>query len=730
MECRKLTGRAVPDIDWPVIKITVFVLGAAFVVGLLSTTEPSNRRLEKVSVRSILQSNVSSFRQAAEQKWSSQKRPCLNLGYDGPQQWRDVALTFSKGVNQGCQERPDTSGHLLAWIPEDRQTVTIELAIPGSKKPILEKTEGMKTPHWSSLLPPLVAVGIALIFRHLLFALGAAVWLGAALQTSFEPLRSTQRAVRDYLVGPLTEPFSLYIIGFTFALVGMVQVIIRMGGIRGLLETFSSLARSARSTRVATVLVGMFIFFDDYANTIVAGSTMRPLTDRHKVSREKLAYLVDSTSAPIAGLALISTWIGYEVGLFQQLADQLNMGMSGYDIFLNIVALRFYCLFTILFVVLNAVAGRDFGPMYGAEWRAAHTGQVLRPNSEPLTDGELEGLSPPEGIPHRWYNAVIPITLVIASALLGLYWSGWRAGGEAIPSLFSLTDFGAVSIFFERWIAAGAGLISLETWREAFGEANSAKVLFIASVIGTLASFGLAIGQRLLTFEDVAKTWARTFRMMALAVTILVLAWAIQAVCTDLQTGLYLVALTKEQIAVVLLPVLTFALGAIMAFATGSSWGTMGILLPAIIPLAYEMTRGIDNGELLVMLCFGAVLDGAIFGDHCSPISDTTVMSSIASSVDHIDHVRTQIPYALTSSFVAAGFGYLGVAVGLSWSIATGLGAVSLIGVFFSIGQDPRDNDTKPHWFNRIDFGHRPPADAEESGGDLVELGTDSYEPN
>jgi len=554
-----------------------------------------------------------------------------------------------------------------------------------------------RTGGWVAVAPPLVAVLVALFFRQLVAALVAAVWLGAALQVGFDPVAATTMAARDYLWGSVADSFNLYIIGFTFCLVGMVHVVIRMGGIAGLLEKFSALAASARSTRVATMLMGLALFFDDYANTIVVGSTMRPMTDRQRISREKLAYLVDSTSAPIAGLAVISTWIGYEVGLFDELSRQLQLGMSGYGIFFQILSLRFYCILTLVFVFAVAYSGRDFGPMLEAERRAHRTGEVLRPGSSPLSSSGGEEVEPADDISLRWYNAAVPVGLVIVSTLLGMYWSGWNGPThpDGIPGLGAVSRGEASPAeLLDAWRAALPGLASWETWRSALSNAANAKVLFIASVLGSVAAIGMAWGQRLLTITDAVGSWLRTIPMMGLAVAILVLAWAIQSVCGDLGTSIYLVGSVQGLVSAYALPLLTFALAAVVAFATGTSWGTMGILLPAMIPLAFHMTADLPTGELLLFMCFGAVLDGAIFGDHCSPISDTTVMSSIASSVDHLDHVRTQFLYATTSMLAAGGFGYLGVAVGLPVWAAYALGGVGLVGVVYGLGTrvgDPED---------------------------------------
>lgn len=575
----------------------------------------------------------------------------------------------------------ETHGRLGAHIFLPQREKTKEL--------LSAKTTSQRIGSWVSLLPPIIAVLIALCFKRLILALASAVLLGAALQVSFLPHKVVALTASKYLWGTTVNAFNLYVIAFTISLVGMVHVMLRMGGLAGLLAKLSRVAKDARSTKLATILMGGAIFFDDYANTVVVGSTMRPLTDAMKISREKLAYLVDSTSAPVAGLAVVSTWIGYEVGLFKEMSDQLGMGVSGYAIFFDILSLRFYCILTLCFVVLCSLTNRDFGPMLKAERRAA-SGILLRPGSTPLTSVNLEHLTPPEHTPERWLNAVLPVLCVIMSVCIGMFWSGWSAEGsiKSIPSLLDVLSPKATwGQLGQAWGVAASDMGSWTKWRDAFSNADGAFVLCVSAMMGSVLSIVLAVTQRLLSLKQALIAWARAFPGMWMAVVILVLAWAIRAVCDDLGTSLYLVGAIQDFITPLWLPLLTFGLAAIIAFATGTSWGTMGILLPTMIPLAHTMTQGSPEGHLILMLCFGAVLDGAIFGDHCSPISDTTVMSSISSSCDHLDHVRTQIPYALTTMTAAAGLGYVGVARGLPIWMAYVLSILGFLGWLFLVGR-------------------------------------------
>lgn len=493
---------------------------------------------------------------------------------------------------------------------------------------------------WTSMMPPLVAVLAALFFRRLLLALASGVVLGSLLHHGLD----VGAGLRDFVWANVATAFKLHILGFTFALVGMVNVMSRCGGTHGLVALIRRAARTPRSTRGATGAMGLAIFFDDYANSVVIGTTMRRLTDRMRISREKLAYLVDSTAAPIAGLALISTWIAFEVSLFDEVGADIGLDESGYAIFLHVLPYRFYCLAALAMVFVGAASRRDFGPMLRAERRAAERGELVAPGSKAMGTEVLDRIQPPDEAPQRWPNAVVPVVVVLVGVVGGMLWDGRGAVAEA-GGTFSVLD--------------------ADTWRLAFGGADSAQVLFWASMAGSAVAVGLAVGQRILGLGQALYAWALTFRAMAVTVAVLVLAWGIQSVCESLHTDGFLVAALGGDVPLAVLPFVTFLLGALVAFSTGTSWGTMGILIPVVLPLAAALGGTEPENLVLLWLTGSAVLDGGIFGDHCSPLSDTTVLSSAASGCDHVDHVRTQVPYAVTAMLLAAGIGYAGVALGM-----------------------------------------------------------------
>jgi Na+/H+ antiporter NhaC len=369
---------------------------------------------------------------------------------------------------------------------------------------------------------------------------------------------------------------------------------------------------------------------------------------------------------------VISTWIGYEVSLFEDLMKDLNTGISGYQLFFQALPLRFYCLFTLTFVALSAWLSRDFGPMLTAERRAQETGQVLRPCAQPMTGRIHDQIQPAEGVANQWWTAALPVIVVITAVILGM----------AIDTM----DHPRV-----RAVLQTKTVFSSDYWTASFSNANTAGVLFEASILGSILAILIAVTRRhqqtgasAISFANAFGTWVRGITGVWYALAILILAWAIKEVCTDAGTSTYLTAALSPYLSPGLLPLLIFILAALVAFSIGTSWTTMAILIPTVVPLAHSL-----GGLPLTVLAGAAVLDGAIFGDHCSPISDTTVMSSIASSCDHLDHVKTQLPYALTTMALAAIPGYLGTATLYPSWIGLGGGIIAIPAILLTFGQNP-----------------------------------------
>ncbi|RJO63916.1 MAG: Na+/H+ antiporter NhaC family protein [Myxococcales bacterium] len=494
---------------------------------------------------------------------------------------------------------------------------------------------------WTALLPPILALALAIATRRVLTSLALGLAVGAALLAvdgaSLGPLSGFTLGTAKIVGGVLVNDFRLYIFLFTFSLIGMVNVATASGGMTGLAQWLGRLAKGPRSSQAATALLGAAVFFDDYSNTVIVGSSMRPLTDRARVSREKLAFLVDSTSAPVAGLALISTWIGYEVSLIENAMRELSLPGSAYAMFISTLPYRFYCILLLGFIALNVTMKREFGPMLSAERRARRTGETLRPGSQPLSGSRLPNVV---GRPLA-LNAVLPVLAVIAGVLIGMALNG---AGVISPQGFDGSAWAAFD---------AARLFSLEN-NYLIACEDGAWVLAMASLFGSALAIALGAWLGRASVLALLGAWFASWRVLLLAFSILILAWSIGDVNGLLGTGAYLVSALADALPAWLLPVLIFLMGAFISFATGTSWGTMAVLLPAAAPLAYHI-----GGAPLMMVSVGAVLDGSIFGDHSSPLSDTTIMSSISSACDLMDHTRTQLPYALLVAAMAVSAGYL-----------------------------------------------------------------------
>lgn len=495
------------------------------------------------------------------------------------------------------------------------------------------KLPGVRIPSSLSLAGPLAAVALVLTLQRAALGLFLAVLIGA--MAAFGPLSGLQLAASDVFLPTVTDSDNLLILAFTATMLGMVHVAMAGGGFRDLAWRIARNAggqpdRARRRTRMATWLLGLCIFFDDYANSLVVGSSIRPLADRTGVSRAKLAYLVDATSAAVAGVAIVSTWVGFEVGLLDdQITRFAGLADTGYGVFLAALPLRFYCLLTVIFAGFIAWTGRDFGPM----WREENQAQAAY--DQPVA---------PEGRAH-WLDAMGPVLAVLLSVLGLNLWFGRAHDGGLLAQFI-----------------AGA-------------EAAGLKVLAAAGVFGSIAAVALSVGRRLLSVKAALHAWIAGVIAMTPVLAILICAMSMRVVCDQAGTPSYLAALLSG-VGGAWVPLMSFFIAALVAFMTGSSWATMGILLPIVVPLA-ATAPGPDGIWLLAATA--AVLDGAIFGDHCSPISDTTVMSSAASGCAHDVHVWTQLPYAATVMVVAALFGYVGTAwFGLSAPIALLLGALTL----------------------------------------------------
>ena len=474
--------------------------------------------------------------------------------------------------------------------------------------------------------------------------------------------------------------FQARIIVFVVFLFMAIGVMSKSGGIQGMVQWISRFAKGPVSTQVCTWLTGLLIFFDDYSNCIIAGTTMQPLGDKNGVSREKIAYIVDSTAAPIAGLSIFSTWIAYEITQYRAPLTLVTneqgapyLASDAFTVFVQTIPFRFYCLFALMLIGLSVLLRRDFGPMLKAEQRARHEGKPLADGAVPMVGGDIAEMQPPEGAPRRAVNGFLPVGVLIAVTLYLIYYYGAydAAGQYVVPDALD-------------------GLLERSRW--ILGQSSTEKALMWSALWALITSAALAVVQRILTVREIVSSAVRSARSLGIALVILMLAWCIGQTCKDLGTAFYLTAAFRDLMSAALLPILMFLLAGLIAFATGTSYGTMAILLPNVVVLSHTIgAESSFGGPALMILTIGSVLEGSIFGDHCSPISDTTVLSSLGTRCDHLHHVQTQIPYALLAMGAATVCGYLPmVLLGTSWWwLSMLLGPLALATFLLTVGRDP-----------------------------------------
>ena len=515
-----------------------------------------------------------------------------------------------------------------------------------------------------SIIPPLLAIALALIFRQVVISLILGIYSGALFIYGFDPLTAFLRLIDKYVIEAVSDVSHTQIIVFTLLFGGVIGLISRSGGTTGIANSLSKLARTRKSGMIATWLSGLIIFFDDYANALVVGNLMRPITDKLKISREKLAFIVDATSAPVASIFIVSSWIGYEVGLIQDGLETIGSPLNAYSVFLDTIIFRFYPLAMLVFVFLIAFTKRDFGSMLKAERRAVHEWKVSAATFTANDFSEKSELFGNED-KAKWYNGVVPILVLISVTVLGLIFTGIESLKEQ-----GITDYGV---------------------RDVISNSNSYLALLWGSFSACVVAALMIVAQRLLTLRQTVDAWFAGIRSMFLAVLILTLAWSIGAVTSEIRTADYIISLISDSINPRFLPVIVFIVCGVTSFATGTSWGTMAIMFPIVIPLSAAVT-GMNNyspadTHLILIGVVSSVLAGCVWGDHCSPISDTTILSSMASGCDHIDHVRTQLTYAITVGIVTMLIGDILTAFGLSPVIALLIIISILVGIIFLWGK-------------------------------------------
>ncbi len=519
-------------------------------------------------------------------------------------------------------------------------------------------------PGWFSLIPPLLAIILALVIRQVLISLAAGIYVGAFFIFDYDPFTAFLRLIDTFVINTLVDRNHMIILVFTLLFGGVIGLISRNGGATGISNVIIKFAKKARSGLISTWLMGIIIFFDDYSNALIVGNMMRPITDRLRISREKLSYIVDSTSAPVTSLFLISSWIGFEVGLIDAGLRSVGSSENAYSVFLQTVPYRFYPIAAILFVFLTSMMKRDFGPMFKAEKRARMRGEVFEPGAV-ISDFEDESNLLYTGEKAKWYNGVIPIIIIVFGTVIGLAYTGIAA-----LQANGITEYG---------------------FQEIIGNCDSFSALLWASFCACVVTIIMSVGQRILSLTEAMDAFLKGVKSMLFACIILTLAWSIGSITSDMKTADYLISILSEAISPRFLPVLIFLLCAAISFSTGTSYGTMAIVMPIIIPLSLSLSTasGYDEYNTILILhgVISSVLAGSVFGDHCSPISDTTILSSMASRCNHIDHVKTQLPYAVVVATFCMLIGDIPTAFGFSPYLSIIIIAAVLVGFLYLFGK-------------------------------------------
>ncbi|CDM69743.1 Na+/H+ antiporter [Clostridium bornimense] len=504
-----------------------------------------------------------------------------------------------------------------------------------------------------TLLPPLIAIILAFITKNVIVSLFIGLISGAFLislvdSTVINAIFITITEIVQRMINALADPWNAGIVLQVLVIGGIIALVAKMGGAKAIAEALAKKAKGPISAQIITWILGLLVFFDDYANSLIVGPIMRPVTDKMKISREKLAFIIDATAAPISGIAIISTWVGYELTLIKDAFAAIGQEVDGFSVFLQTIPYRFYNILILCFIVYTILMKREFGSMYKAEVRARTTGKVLSNGNIESTEEHAE-LEPKANVKLSIWNAIIPIGVLIVGAVIGFY-----LNGKSI--VMSGDDTAAIDIIRNS-------PMSLRSIQTCFGKADASIVLFQSALLASIVAIVMAASKKIFTVGEAIETWIEGMKPLIITAVILVLAWALTGVIKDLGTGDYLVSILSDKIPAFILPSIIFILGAIISFATGTAYGTMGILMPLAIPLAFSVGSGSMN---LVIISASAVLTGAVFGDHCSPISDTTILSSTGAGCNHIEHVRTQMPYALSVAAISILAGYIPAALGIS----------------------------------------------------------------
>ncbi len=494
-----------------------------------------------------------------------------------------------------------------------------------------------------SLLPPIIAIVLALITKEVYSSLFVGIVAGGLLYSSFNVTAAMQHIFVDGMIGQLSDSWNVGILVFLVVLGSIVMLMNRAGGSAAFGKWASEHVKTKAGAQLATILLGMLIFIDDYFNCLTVGSVMRPLTDKQGISREKLAYLIDATAAPICIIAPISSWAAAVTGFVD--------GANGLTLFIRAIPYNFYALLTIIMMFVLTFSQKDYGPMQQAELKhlAERAARKKKKAAAASLTGAEEQPHPPVSQTGRVIHLVLPIASLIICCVIGMIYTGGFFEGVSFVEAFSNSD-------------ASVGLVYGST----------------AALIITIVFY---LCTRVLSFSECMNAIPEGFKSMVPAILVLTFAWTLKAMTDSLGAADYVggvvASVAEAGVFMNIIPALVFVVGIFLAFATGTSWGTFGILIPIVVNVF-----GADLNNELMIIAISACMAGAVCGDHCSPISDTTIMASAGAECDHIRHVSTQLPYAMTVaavsfvSYIIAGFVQ-------NWVISLIIGIVLMIATLF-----------------------------------------------
>lgn len=465
-----------------------------------------------------------------------------------------------------------------------------------------------------SLLPPIIAIGLALLTKEVYSSLFIGIVAGSLLVSNGNPVNALTTMVKDGFISSLSDSWNVGILMFLVVLGIIVIVMNKAGGSKAYGEWASKKITTRKGAMGATFGLGVLIFIDDYFNCLTVGSVMKPITDNHNISRAKLAYLIDATAAPICMIAPISSWAAAVTGVVE--------GYNGLELFIRAIPYNFYSLLTIVMILFIVFKDLDYGPMRKYEKNAVIHNDIFTDSKTEFEDEIKDVTSDRGGV----IDLVLPVIILIVFSIIGMIYTGGFFSGESFINAFANSD-------------------------ASFG-------LAMGSLISLILVFVWIVARGILSFSDFMECIVKGFNAMVPPILILTFAWTLSSMTGALGAAPYVANIVEGSAAGLqaLLPAIIFIVATFLAFATGTSWGTFGILIPIVVGLSAALSP-----EMLI-IGISACLAGAVCGDHCSPISDTTIMASTGAQVNHIAHVSTQLPYALTVAgvsfitYIIAGF--------------------------------------------------------------------------